>query len=87
VLAIDDEEAHARHFWVRDHATEGLRPVHRYLDALPDIRFIQSYIVDRAERAGVPVIENSDIERTIAGVMELVLADAEQLEAVAGAGR
>jgi 2-phosphoglycerate kinase len=85
IVAIDDEETHAGHFWVRDHATEGLRPVHRYLDALPDIRFIQSYIVDRAERAGVPVIENSDIEATIAAVMELVLEGAEQLEVSAGA--
>jgi len=87
VLAVEEEEVHAANFWVRDHATEGLRPVHRYLDALPDIRFIQSYIADRARRAGVPVIENSDIDATIAGVMELVLAGAEQLESVAGGVR
>ncbi len=82
VLAIEDEAEHASHFWVRDSSSAGLRPVDRYLRALPQIRHIQSYIVERARRAGVPVIENSSIERTIAQVMELVLAGAERLEAV-----
>lgn len=87
VLEIESELDHAAHFWVRDVASEGLRPVQRYLEALHDIRSIQSYIVERARRFGVPVIENSNIDRTIARVMELVLASAEQLEGVAsGAG-
>jgi 2-phosphoglycerate kinase len=84
VLEVGPEDVHAGHFWVRDAGTEGLRPVQRYLDALGDIRYIQSYIVERAERAGVPVIENSNIERTIRSVMELVLASTERLEGVAG---
>jgi 2-phosphoglycerate kinase len=84
VLEVGPEDVHAGHFWVRDAGTEGLRPVQRYLDALGDIRYIQSYIVERAERAGVPVIENSNIEGTIRSVMELVLASTERLEGVAG---
>ena len=80
VLEIEDEATHAGHFWVRDAASEGLRPVHRYLDALGDIRLIQDFIVERARRAGVPVVENSDIEHTIATVMELVLSSAGRLE-------
>jgi len=87
VLEIESEQVHAAHFWVRDAASEGLRPVQRYLEALDDIRFIQSYIVERARRAGVPVIENSNIDVTVASVMELVLSSAERLEGVAsGAG-
>ncbi|MER3409397.1 MAG: hypothetical protein C4305_05550 [Thermoleophilia bacterium] len=87
VLEIADETEHASHFWVRDSSSAGLRPVDRYLRALPQIRHIQRYIVERARRAGVPVIENSSMERTITQVMELVLAGAEQLEAVpSGAG-
>ena len=27
VLAIEDEEMHASHFWVRDASSDGLRPV------------------------------------------------------------
>jgi 2-phosphoglycerate kinase len=82
VLAVEPEDVHAGNFWVRDAGSDGLRPVQRYLDALADIRYIQNYIVERAKRAGVPVIENSSIERTIAAVMELVLSSAERLEGV-----
>ncbi len=74
VLAIDDEEAHASHFWIRDATSEGLRPVQRYLDRLSDIRHMQDYIVGRARRAGVPVIENTNVEQAIGAVIELVLS-------------
>jgi 2-phosphoglycerate kinase len=88
VLEIEKQDEHAAHFWVRDAASQGLRPFQRYLDALGDIRHIQSYVVERAERAGVPVIENTTIEPTIAAVMELVLSSAERVQGVAGgAGR
>jgi len=82
VLAIDDVEAHASHFWLRDSASGSARPFERYLDSLGDIREIQDYIVGRAEKAGVPVIENSNIELAIAQAMELVLESAEQFEKV-----
>ena len=76
VLSISDEEAHAAHFWIRDATSDGLRPVERYLDRLPDIRRLQDYILERARRAGVPVIENADVEEAIGAVIELVLTAA-----------
>ena len=82
VLEIEDPLAHARRFWVRDAASHGLRPMDRYIESLGDIRFIQDYIVERAQRAGVPVVENSNIELAIATVMELVLSSVERLERV-----
>jgi len=82
VLTIDDEDAHASHFWVRDVSSDGVRPVHKYLDRLPDIRRVQEMIVRRAERAGVPVIENTNMEKSIRTVMDLVLEGASHLEAV-----
>jgi 2-phosphoglycerate kinase len=82
VLAIEDVEAHASHFWLRDTSTGGVRAFDRYLDSLGDIRAIQDFIVTRAQKAGVPVIENGNIESAIAQAMELVLEQAEQLEAV-----
>ena len=82
VLAIDDVEAHASHFWLRDSSSGHARPFERYLDALGDIRNIQDYIVARAEKAGVPVIENGNIELAIAQAMELVLESAERFEPV-----
>jgi 2-phosphoglycerate kinase len=82
VLAIENEEMHAAHFWVRDASSDGLRPVQKYLDSLPDIRLVQEFIVEQARRAGVPVVENSSIELSIATVMELVLSRAERFAKV-----
>jgi 2-phosphoglycerate kinase len=83
VLHIRDRETHASHFWVRDSASEGLRPVQRYLDSLDDIRLLQSAIVQRAERNGVRVIENTDLEQTITTVLELILDGVEIARGVA----
>jgi 2-phosphoglycerate kinase len=74
VLAIDDAEAHASHFWIRDTDSEGVRPYEKYLDSFDDIRLIQTYILGRAQKHGVPVIANGSIEDAIGEVMELVLA-------------
>jgi 2-phosphoglycerate kinase len=82
VLAIDDQETHAAHFWVRDASSEGMRPVQKYLDALPDIRLVQEFVVEQAQRASVPIVENSSIELSIATVMELVLSRAERFAKV-----
>ena len=79
VVAIEDENLHRSHFWVRDYATEGLRPLEKYLDSLPQIREIQDYLIERARRHDVPVIVNDSFDRAIADVMDLVLRRADQL--------
>ena len=79
VVAIEDENLHRSHFWVRDYATEGLRPLEKYLDSLPQIREIQDYIVERARRHDVPVIYNDSLDRAIGDVLDLVLRRADQL--------
>jgi 2-phosphoglycerate kinase len=73
LVAIADEEEHARHFWVRDADSEGMRPVEKYLEALPQIRRIQDFLVAKAHEEGVPVIENSDRETAVDAVIHLVL--------------
>ncbi|MGH3022060.1 MAG: hypothetical protein ACRDNI_00255 [Gaiellaceae bacterium] len=78
LLAIEDEDEHARHFWVRDAASEGLRPMDKYLRALPEIRRIQDYLVKRAGAAGVQVIENTHVEHAVNDVIHLVLAEVER---------
>ena len=80
VLAIDDPEAHASHFWIRDTDSDGVRPYEKYLDSFDDIRLVQAYIMGRARKHEVPVIENGNIEDAIGEVMELVLSAAEPLE-------
>jgi 2-phosphoglycerate kinase len=82
MLAIEEEEMHAAHFWVRDASSDGLRPVEKYLDSLADIRLIQQFVVEQAQRARVPVVENSSIELSIATVMELVLSSVERFARV-----
>ncbi|HET6624451.1 MAG TPA: hypothetical protein VFG70_07960 [Gaiellaceae bacterium] len=83
VVAIDDENLHRSHFWVRDYSTEGLRPLDKYLDSLPQIRQIQDYLVERAHRFDVPVIVNDSLDRAIGDVLDLVLRRADQLVATA----
>ena len=78
VLAIEEEQLHESHFWVRDASSDGLRPVQKYLDALGDIRLVQDFILDQARTAAVPVVENGSIELSIGTVMELVLSSAER---------
>ena len=80
VLAINDTEAHASHFWIRDNDSEGMRPYEKYLECFDDIRLVQEYILGRAERHEVPVIQNANIEETVVEVMELVLNAAEPLQ-------
>jgi 2-phosphoglycerate kinase len=79
LLMIDDEEEHAAHFWTR--GSEGLRPFDKYLKALPDIRRVQDYLVARAAKARVPVIENTSIEATVDHVIDLVLGEVERVRA------
>ncbi|MGH3134013.1 MAG: hypothetical protein ACRDNY_09800 [Gaiellaceae bacterium] len=78
VVAIEDENLHRSHFWVREYATEGLRPLDKYLDQLPQIRQIQDYLVERARRYDVPVIANDSLDRALGDVMDLVLRSADQ---------
>ncbi len=79
VLAIEDEETHRSRFWVRDAATDGLRPLEKYLDGLPEIRAIQEAILDRARRCDVPVIESGSLDEAIGDVLDVVLTGAERL--------
>jgi 2-phosphoglycerate kinase len=83
VLRIEDEDVHRGHFHLRDATTGGVRAMDKYLTRMNDIRTIQDYIVERAGRAGVPVIEATNTERATAAVMDLVLSFAERLEPVA----
>jgi 2-phosphoglycerate kinase len=79
VLAIEDEEVHRSRFWVRDATTDGLRPLEKYLDGLPEIRTIQDAILDRARRCDVPIIESGSLDEAIGDVLDVVLSGAERL--------
>ena len=77
MLSIEDETAHAQHFFARDAGSQ--RPTAKYLDRFAEIRRLQDYLVGRAEREGVPVIENESADEATAAVAELVLSAAERM--------
>ena len=81
ILAIEDEEVHAGHFWTRETVSEGLRPFEKYLQALPEIRRIQRFMVERARRVGVPVVENSNVDDAVEEVVRLVVDAVERARA------
>jgi 2-phosphoglycerate kinase len=82
VVAISDENHHRSHFWVRDRATDGLRPLDKYLEGMAEIRLIQDALVARAHRFDVPVIENTSIDEAVGTILDLVLTGAERFVAV-----
>jgi 2-phosphoglycerate kinase len=79
LLAIEDEDLHRSHFWVRDHTTDGLRPLDKYLDGMPEIRLIQDALIERAHRYDVPVILNRSLDQAMGEVLDLVLSGADRL--------
>ncbi len=80
VLSIEDETEHAQHFFSRNEGSE--RPLTNYLDHFGEIHRLQTFIVGRAEREGVPVIENVSAKRTSAEVIEMVREAAHRVGAL-----
>ena len=80
VLSIEDETEHARHFFTRNEGSE--RPLTNYLDHFGEIRRLQTFVVGRAEREGVPVIENVSAKQTSAEVIDMVRVAAEKVGAL-----
>ena len=72
VLVVPDESTHRSHFEMRGEA-QARGPAKRYTESLPTIRKLQDYLVERAEREGVPVIANAALDDSLAAVLGLVL--------------
>ena len=79
VVEIADPDVHRVHFHVRDVTTGGIRAMDQYLARIDDIRRIQTYVVGRARRESVPVVENANVDRTVDEVIEIVMRSAERL--------
>ena len=71
LIAVRDEAEHRQHFHTR--GVQTLRAPERYLEALDRIRVLQAYLIERAEAAGVPVIEAQGLEAMLRRVLEVVL--------------
>jgi 2-phosphoglycerate kinase len=71
LLTVEDEEVHRAHFYMR--GFEQPRPPERYLKAFDRIRALQEYLIERAQQAGIPTIDEGGLEPTIKRAMEVVL--------------
>jgi 2-phosphoglycerate kinase len=69
VVTVSDEELHRGHFSLRG----AERPASRYLDRFAQIRKLQDHLVGRAQAAGVPVIDNVNLDLALVQAMDLVL--------------
>ncbi len=76
VIGVDDEESHLSHFYIREVQTEGSRPQRRYRKNFANIRQLGHYIEDLANEHDIPVIYSHQLDRTVADVIEHVVAAA-----------
>jgi 2-phosphoglycerate kinase len=71
LLTARDEHTHRAHFHARGATTP--RGPDRYLEAFQRIRVLQDYLIERAEREGIPIIDEAGIDPVLARVTEVVL--------------
>jgi 2-phosphoglycerate kinase len=73
VVAVDDEEAHRSHFYIREVQTDGSRAFERYRANFRNIRLLGEYIEDLAVEHGVPIVHSHQLDKTVAEALELVV--------------
>jgi 2-phosphoglycerate kinase len=73
IVAVDDDEAHLSHFYIRSIQTDGTRPMEKYRDNFNTIRELGTYIEDLARDHGIPVIVSHQLDRTVAEVLEHIV--------------
>ncbi|HZL06457.1 MAG TPA: 2-phosphoglycerate kinase [Coriobacteriia bacterium] len=73
LIAVDDEESHRSHFYIREVQTDGTRPFEKYRANFDNIRLLGAYIEDLAIEHGVPIVRSHQLDRTVAEVLELVV--------------
>ncbi len=78
VIAVDDEDSHLSHFYIREVQTEGSRPLNRYRSNFSEIRMLGRYIENLAGEHSIPVIYSHQLDRTVADVLEHIVEAAVQ---------
>jgi 2-phosphoglycerate kinase len=80
VVSVQDERLHRSHFLVREQQTSGKRALARYLEGFDEIRKIQGFILERAEKEGTLVVDNVNIDDTVGMVMDALYGIIEHTE-------
>ncbi|MDY0087828.1 MAG: 2-phosphoglycerate kinase [Coriobacteriia bacterium] len=73
LIAVEDEDAHRSHFYIREVQTDGLRPFERYRANFDHIRMLGHYIEQQAHEHGIRVIYSHQLDRTVADTLEHVV--------------
>jgi 2-phosphoglycerate kinase len=76
LLVVEDQDLHRGHFSHR----RGTRPAERYLANFEDIRRLQDHLWERARSEGVAVIDNDNVDDTLAQLMQLVLDAVQEVQ-------
>ena len=74
MLASMKKEMLRKQFKHRGREENG-RLASRYLEHLEDIWELQSWLLDEADKAGIPIIENWNIEDTVRATLDLVIGE------------
>lgn len=72
ILTVEERDDHMHRFDLRAAASE--RPAERYDDGIDGIRDLQGHLVATARRAGIPVVENEQLDTTVRRVLDLIYA-------------
>jgi 2-phosphoglycerate kinase len=84
LLTVRDEQAHQVHFHMRGASTP--RSAGRYLEAFERIRVVQEYLIERAARAGIPMIDGEGLEPALKRLMDVVLDAVGSAESASAGG-
>ena len=76
LVVVGDKDLHRGHFSARP----GTRPAERYLASFEDIRRLQDHLWERARSEGVAVIDNENVDDTLAQLMQLVLDAVQEVQ-------
>ena len=71
LLYLEDEEEHSRRIKSRGSIVEQ-RGFDRYIKAFPEIRDIQTYLVEEANKAKIPIVETSESSKAISKMMDII---------------
>ncbi|MHC1604909.1 MAG: ATP cone domain-containing protein [Candidatus Methanofastidiosia archaeon] len=71
ILYLDDEENHRTRFVSRASATHVRRDARQYIKEIKSIRAIQNYLTKTSVSCKVPIIENSNFEKTVSEIIDI----------------
>jgi len=81
LLYLEDKDEHLQRIQARGTEVENRR-ADRYIDAFSEIRNIQTYLVEEATKANIPIIETSDSHKAINKLMNLIWDKTLELEKI-----